>query len=305
MSLPAIALQKYNPLTTIITYDDFDRGACGWLDLTPNFTEPGHMHRATALDKSHWGAPMLSTSTFGLVGTHGSMDGTYSLKLATRPVANPYEEKPAPGSFSHALKRLSMHRTIQRLQMEMWYAYTPEQDRIGLGEKDIRAFGMFFDIQDHEYRWQPGIRYLNSVNGELAQRWQIMQAADVTDKQWAYGREGEWNIRGIDGLWYGERRKDGTADAYSEVPGTHQQLVYNETDDKINWLYLRLLVDFAKREYIEFQSMDRVYSLRAQKPTLTRPYARIEGLLNPIIWLENDTNRRCFLNIDSVVISMD
>lgn len=300
-----LALQRFNPLSTILTFDDFDRGACGWLDLTPNFTELGHRHRPTALDKSRWGAPMLSSSTFGYVGTHGSMDGTYSLKLATKPVAARYEDKPVPGSFSHALKRISMHRPIERLQLEMWYAYTPEQDRVGMGEKDIRAFGMFFDIQDHEHRWQPGIRYLNSVNGEMAQRWQVMEAADVSDVAWAYGREGEWNIRGIDGLWYGERRPDGTLDAFSEVPGGQQQLCYNESDDKINWLYLRLLVDFANRRYVEFQSMDRVFDLSSATPTLTRPYARIEGLINPIVWLENDADRRVFLNIDSVVVSID
>jgi hypothetical protein len=139
----------------------------------------------------------------------------------------------------------------------------------------------------------------------MAQRWQIMKAAEVTDQQWAYGREGEWNIRGIDGLWYGERRVDGTTDAFEEVPDSTQQLVYNESDDKINWMYMRLLVDFKNRQYIEFQSMDRTFDLRGIEPTLTTPYARIEGLINPVIWIENDADRRIFMNVDSVVISVD
>lgn len=300
-----IALQKFSPLGTIIAYDDFDNGGCGWVDLTPNFTEPGFKHRETILDKSRWGAPMLSTNTFGYVGTHGSMNGTYSLKLATKPVANKYEEKPAPGSFSHAIKRLSMHKPYKRLQIEMWYSYTPEQDRTGMGDRDIRAFGAFFDIQDHEYRWQAGVRYLNAVNGDMAQRWQAMAAADVTDQQWAYGREGEWNIRGVDGLWYGERRPDGTLDAFAEFDDSSQQLVYNESDDKVNWMYLRLLVDFENRRYLEFQSMDRTFDISHIEPTLTKPYARIEGLVNPVIWVENDADRRIFMNVDSVVISVD
>ena len=90
-------LGRFSPLETVVLYDDFDRGTCGWLDLTPNFTEEGFLPRATALDKSRWGPPMLSTATFGYVGTHGSLDGVYSLKLATRPVANRYEDKPQPG----------------------------------------------------------------------------------------------------------------------------------------------------------------------------------------------------------------
>lgn len=296
----------FNPLSTIVTYDDFDRGACGWMDLTPNFTEPGFTHRPTVLDKSRWGAPMLSTSTYSYVGTGGSMHGTYSMKLATKPVAAPYQNKPAVGSFSHAIKRLSMFRPINRLQFEMWYTYTPEQDRHAIGERDIRAFGFLFDIQDTNSRWMAGVRYLNSVNSELAQRWQTMSASEVSDVEWAYGREGEWNIRGIDGQWYGRRFPDGSLDAAKDVPDGGQQLCYNESDDKVNWLYLRLLIDFKQRRYLELQSMNQTFDLaQAGQPTVTRPYARIQGLVNPILWIENDSDRRSFMYIDSAVVSID
>ena len=30
-------LGRFSPLSTILCYDDFDRGLCGWLDLKPNF----------------------------------------------------------------------------------------------------------------------------------------------------------------------------------------------------------------------------------------------------------------------------
>src|SRR5690606_35845224 len=113
---------RFKPLPEIVTYDDFDRGARGWLDLTPNFTEPGFQTRTTILDKAGWGAPMLSTATFFYVGTHGSMDGTYSLKLATKPVAAPYTSPPKPGSMSHAIKRLSRYRDWKQIQFEMFYA---------------------------------------------------------------------------------------------------------------------------------------------------------------------------------------
>lgn len=298
-------LSKYKPLNTILCYDDFDHGANGWVDLTPNFTLPGFNARESIIDKTNWGPTMLSTTTFSYVGTHGSMNGLYSLKLTTRPVAARHEEPPVAGSMGHAIKRLSTHTARGLTQFEMWYAYKPEQDRIGLGPKDVRAFGVFFDIQDDEYRYFVGARYINSANGELQHRWQIMQAEDVTDEEWAYGTAGDWCIRGIDPIWYGRRTSDGGADGYIDVPDGHQELCYNESDDKINWLYLRLVVDLGKREYVELQSADRTFDLRGTKPTLTRRYARIDGLLNPSVWIEADTDRRAFLYVDSVVVSVD
>lgn len=300
---PAGVPARFRPLEEVIAFDDFDHGANGWLDLTPNFTEEGFQTRATVLDKARWGAPMLSTATFYYVGTHGSMDGTYSLKLATKPVAAPYTELPKPGSMSHAIKRLSRYRDWRTLQIEAFYAYTPEQDRIAIGEKDIRAFGVLFDLQDDTHRYFPGVRYLNAVDGELVQNWQISRTADVTDEEWAYGTPGEWNKRGIDPFWYGRRFADGGGDAWEFVEGGQQQLIYNESDDKINWLYLRLQVDLERREYVELQSGRRTFDLRGIPFSLADPYARIRDLVNPVIWIETDTDRRVFLFVDAVLIS--
>src|SRR3546814_4419484 len=91
--------------------------------------------------------------------------------------------------LSHAIKRMTTHRKPGLVQMEAWYAYTPEQDRWGLSEKDIRAFGICFDMQDDRSRNFVGLRYLNSVNGEMKKQWQYMNAADVTDEEWAYRSE--------------------------------------------------------------------------------------------------------------------
>lgn len=305
LSKPTLFVGQYQPLSRVICDDDFDRGYCGWLDLTPNFTLEKFGARTSIIDKTQWGPIMLSSATFGYVGTHGSMNGTYSLKLATRPVAAPYEEPPRPGSMSHAIKRLSVNGPKGLRQIEMWYAYTPEQDRIGLSEQSIRAFGVFCDVQDEEHRYFLGARYLNSVNGNLKQQWQYMQSSEVTDEQWAYGTSGDWCKRGVDPMWYGRRNSDGSTDGFQFVPGGRQQLCYNESDDKINWLYLRLLFDTAKREYVELQSGDQVFDLRGQRPTFVAPYARIRGLFNPGIWVEADEQRRVFLFVDSVVISSD
>lgn len=296
-------LGQFQPLKRVVSHDDFDRGMCGWLDLTPNFTLENFSARKSIVDKAQWGPIMLSSATFGYVGTHGSMAGTYSLKLATRPVAAPYQEPPKAGSMSHAIKRLSVNGPKGLKQIEMWYAYTPEQDRIGLSEQAIRAFGVFCDVQDEEHRYFIGARYLNSVDGEMKQRWQYMQTGDVTDQQWAYGTDGDWCKRGVDPQWYGRRYGDGSTDGFQFVPDGHQQLCYNESDDKINWLYLRLTFDTAKREYVELQSGDRVFNLRGIKPTYVPSYARIRGLFNPGIWVEADEQRRVFMFVDSVVVS--
>ncbi|HEY8561626.1 MAG TPA: DUF6772 family protein [Pyrinomonadaceae bacterium] len=299
-------LSKYNPLETILCYDDFDRGACGWTDLTPNFTLENFDARPSIIDKAKWGPPMLSTATYSYVGTHGSMDGLYSLKLATKPVAAKYTEVPLPGSMGHAIKRISRHKSFSKLQFEMWYAYTPEQDRNGLSEQSIRAFGAFFDYQDPNSRSHIGVRYLNSVDGELKQRWQCFQMADgVTDKDWGYGSDIEWARAGVDAMWYGRRYPDGRTDGFTDIAGGEQQLCYNEADDKINWLYLRFLVDVEKREYIEMQSGDKIIPMRGYAPTKCERYARIDGLLNPSVWIETDTDRSVFLYVDSVVVSVE
>ncbi|MES2416669.1 MAG: DUF6772 family protein [Bacteroidota bacterium] len=297
-------LSKFRPLDKIICYDDFDKGMNGWLDLHPNYVgKDFNTLRYSHVDKTQWGPIMLSSASFRLVGTHGSMDGTYSLKLATRPAANSYTEAPAPGSLSHGIKRLTTHLPKGQRQFEMWYAYTPEQDRQGLSEQAMRAFGCFFDIQDDDYRYFIGARYLNAVNGEMVRKWQIFQAKDTSDLEWAYGIEDDWCKHGIDAMWYGERYNDGSTDGFAWIPDGYQDLCYNESDDKINWGYLRLLIDTEKREYVELQSGSKTFDLRGIKPTLTAPYARIKGLFNPSIWVENDTDRRVFLFVDSIVIS--
>ena len=275
------------------------------MDLKPNHTQADYRPLKSIIDKTRWGPGMLSTASFGYAGTHGSMNGIYSYKLTTRPVAARYEEPPVAGSLGVAVKRLSFHRPASRWQMEMWYAYTPEQDRLGLGEKDIRAFGMFFDVQDDTTRYQPGIRYVNSVNGELRQQWQVVKPKPMSDREWGYGSEVEWAKWGLDSVWYGPRHPDGRADAYEFIDGGRQQLCYNETDDKINWLYLRLLFDAEKHEYIEMQSGDRVIDLSGIKIACCDPYARIRGLVNPLIWVEGDSDRSVFFYVDSVVISQD
>ena len=85
---------------------------------------------------------------------------------------------------------------------------------------------------------------------------QIVDASEGTDKDWAFGLDGDWCVRGVDPWWFGRRYPDGSHDGFQWVPDGHQKLVYNETDCKLNWQYMRLLVDTQKREYAEMQCQD-------------------------------------------------
>ena len=89
------------------------------------------------------------------------------------------------------------------------------------------------------------------------------------------------------------------------MPGGEQDLLYNESPDKLNWLYLRLTVDVKKREYIELQSMDKVFDLRGIQPTLCERYDSIDNLINPIFFVETDANRSVHLYLDSIVYSTE
>ena len=84
-------------------------------------------------------------------------------------------------------------------------------------------FGAFFDYQDVNSRSHIGVRYLNSVDGELKQRWQCFQMADgVTDKDWGYGSDIEWARAGVDAMWYGRRYQDGRTDGFTDIAGGEQ-----------------------------------------------------------------------------------
>lgn len=299
-------LSRFRPLDNVIVFDDFDAGFNGWMDLTPNYVYDDYDSFPSVVDLSSWAPTMLSSAPMRFAASHGSMEGTYSLKLTTAPHAAPHTQPPADGSMGIALKRLSRYGNPRLIQIEAWYSYTVTQDRPGHGEEAIRAFGFYFDIQDSEYRYMPGVRYLNSMDGELVKRWQYWKLSEgVTPEQWSFGVENPWCRPGIDNLWYGQRYTDGSSDGYQWVPDGQQDLLYNESPDKVNWLYFRLTVDVEKRQYVELQSMDKIFDLRSISPTLVSRYGSIDNLINPIFYVETDTDRSVNLFLDSVVYSTE
>lgn len=299
-------LERFCPLDRVITFDDFDKGYNGWLDLTLNYVREDFEGFESAVDLDHWAPTMLSSASMRFASSAGSMEGNYSLKLTTAPTGAAHTMPPAPGAMGLAIKRLSRFGNPSQIQIETWYSYTSEQDREGIGEEDIRAFGFFFDVQDEEYRYMPGVRYVNSLGGKLVKRWQYFQVSPgVTEEQWNFGVKNGWCKPGIDSQWYGRRMVDGSADGFQWVEGGEQDLIYNESPEKLNWLYMRLTVDIAKREYVELQSMDQVFDLRGIVPTTVPGYKSINNLINPVFFVETDTNRSVHLFLDSVVYSTD
>jgi hypothetical protein len=303
----------YQPLEEVVCFDDFDNGLNGWMTLTPNFRQDVFDYFPSQRRHIDWGNPMLSNATFPYAGTHGSRHGTYSMKIATRPVAARARELPVAGSLGIGMKRLTIPKR-QLLRIEMYFVFKPEQDRPGMGDTDVRAFGFTWDVQDSERRYFPGFRYVNAADGKMQQRWQYLRASEGSDEDWGEmgtsaisdngkGEERVFIKRGLGSEHLGRRDDHGGGDGFVDIPGGQQELCYNETPDKLNWQYLAFTIDLWQREYVELHAVDRVFDLHGLGPNLVDPYPRISQLLNPLIWIESDTNRRVFLFVDSVLIS--
>jgi len=302
MTAPAYS-GYFEPLPRILAADDFDHGPSGWLDLRPNFVRPGFAVHDDIVDLQHWGSVMISSATFPFAGSHGSATGTYSLRLATRSPAAAADQPPAGGSMSLAIKRLSRPAEARLLRVEALFAYTTDQDRPGFAIDAMRAFGLMIDLQDDDHRFMPGIRYVNATDGVPRRQWQFYSRTDSDDAAWNYGRPG-WHRAGIDPQWFGMRQPDGSTAATTWFDGEPQPLIYNETDDKINWMPLSLTIDLAERRYAGFRCGPRSYTFPdGAGPTLADPYENIGQLINPVFFVEADTDRRVNLYLDSVLIS--
>ena len=73
-------LSRFDPLPRIICLDDFDRGLCGWTQLVGNYET--RSTDAARLRPAH--PAQLSTLPNWDFGSHGGVDGSYALKIATR-----------------------------------------------------------------------------------------------------------------------------------------------------------------------------------------------------------------------------
>lgn len=275
-------LSRFDPLSRIIAYDDFDNGAQGWTPLVGNYE-----HTLDSMLPEYWDlrGPMISNVTVWDTGTDGSMMGNYALKLATRAKES---------SLAVALKRLTF-RHLGPIRLEAYFNFKPEASELILSETDVRAVGFLFDLQDvdtkqdNPMRVMPHLRYLNALDGEPVNRWQTKsQREPFLD----VGDTGK--IRSHFHL---------APEGWEDLPGGHQRLCYNEIPTKQNWYYMRIDFDLASMNFLEFQCNDRVYDMAGVEPMRIPAMANLWCMLNLVFFVETDCDKRAFLYLDSVMIS--
>lgn len=269
-------LSRFDPLSRIMFYDDFNHGMSGWTILTGNYTgslrnmHPGYRQ---------FTPPMLSNLTQWDGGTHGGLSGSYALKLATRPNA---------GAQTVSLKRLTYPKACT-MQVEAFFTFKPEATELELSDHDVRSFGFVLDIQNAQYRVLPQIRYLNALDGALANRWQYKPRTREFD---------DVGDRTVTLYHYGEEN-------WVDIPGGSQTLCYNEIPTKINWHYFRLGFDIRTLRYTELQCNDLVLDLSGLETLKFDAMPNLSNLFNIIPFVETDSGKRAFLYFDSILLSGD
>jgi hypothetical protein len=296
-------LSRFSPLERILHVDDFNVGQHGWQGYFPDYDgwddyagryepvdsvrqaiEQSRRDSALRIDRKlplgPRGLPMLSSLTSWDVGSAGALTGTYALKIPTLPQA---------GSKVFAQKRLGSPWR-GKFRVETWFCFKAEPADFRLGETDIRALYLTFDVMDLHHirdqgqaprRWWPALRYHNTENGKLVQRWQAnVGATGVKDGAWEYLADG------------------------------HQELGFNRAATKYQWNYLRFTFDLARYEYVDFHCHGKEFDVRGRTHAPNPPLPgwrastdKCPGLIGTGFGIEAATDKRCFLYLDAVVVS--
>ena len=270
-----VGLSRFDPLDRLLYYTDFGDGHGGFTETIGNYE--GTLD--TILPGMDFRPPMLSNYTMWDTGTAGSMQGSYSLKLATRPLA---------GSVTAATKRLTW-RTLGKVRLECFFGIKSEATEMILTETDVRAFGILFDLQSGDRRLLPRLRYLNAEHGKLVGQWQIK-----TDHPKKHAIGGSGKTASISHY---------APVGYTAIPGARQELCQNELPTKMNWHYLAATFDLAAMRFTEVRCNDCVYDPSGIAPFELPVWPNLRGLLNTIFFVETAVDKRAFLYLDSVCFS--
>ncbi|MFI5012804.1 MAG: DUF6772 family protein [Hyphomicrobiales bacterium] len=276
-------LSRFDPLPRIIAFDDFDRGFCGWTQLVGNYEHsldvmlPGYAQHSAA---------MLSSCTAWEFGSHGGFDGTYSLKVATRP---------RRGAQNVAIKRLTFRRRGP-IRLEFYFTFKPEASELRLSETDVRSVGFLYDLQSGDQdadalRIMPHMRFLNALAGEHVQKWQFKR------------RTTPFKPLGNDNKTVTHYHL--SPEDWEDLPGGEQRLCYNEIPTKINWHYAAFDFDLETWRATHFRCNDRVFDVAASEPIRIPGMRNLWCMLNLAFFAETDTDKRAFFYIDSVCLSGD
>ncbi len=296
------ALSKFNPLSRILAYDDFNSGTHGWVELIGNHDGYGNLDTVDDHMRD-FRPPQLSSCNFFDVGTHGALTGTYALKVATRPER---------GHTGVAIRRLTMAgRGLVQFETHLAYkaeAASAENGAANLAgaeqwdgnyhpsENQFGAFTVATDICDG-VRYHCVARYLNTdVDNNPRRQWVYPVVPEPTPREHF---EGKVKL---------PRTADFTApDPDDWKPFTEaQELCYNEVPTKVNWHYLRWIIDTRTRKNVELQVNDEVFDMRdVPVPAYTERYDSLQNLLNFYVSVRTHTDVRNFLYLDSVLVSVD
>jgi len=288
---------RYNPLPRVLFYDDFDEGLNGWAELVSNHAgdlsnlRPG-MHDLRPAQ--------LSNCTFFDIGSHGSVEGNYALKLATRAQA---------GAQAALIKRMTF---VQKglVQLETYFTFKAEQTSAdpeilkawdGNEDPSERQFGDFTISNDvcedgGKPRYHLALRYSNAgPDGKYIRGWFYKTALHPTTKIALSGGEN-----------HGDDFHVRSEDDWVPIPGGEQEMCFNETATKVNWHYLRWQFDTKNRRNVELQVNNHVMDLTSiPVPTYDHEYRGLSNLLNFLFDVRTRVPVRNFLYLDSVVVSVD
>jgi hypothetical protein len=283
MQLSNPRLSRFDPLPRIISLDEFSRGHCGWSQLVGNYEDdldtmlPGYAQHSSA---------MLSTLAHWDAGSHGGMDSSYALKIAT---------KPNPGARNVAIKRFTF-RKRGPIRFEVYFTFKPEATELKLSETDVRSVGLLFDLQggdrdEDAERVMPHIRFLNASDGQHVQKWQYKRQ---TTELKPIGTDNKT-------ISHDHLANEGWVD----MPGGAQRLCYNEIPTKVNWSYLRFDFDLETMKALSFACNDRSFDISGFESIRMPAMKNLWCMLNFCLFAETDVAKRAFLYVDSVCISGD
>jgi hypothetical protein len=277
------SLSRFDPLPRIISHDDFSRGHCGWSQLVGNYEDdldtmlPGYAQHTSAMISTlgHWDA-----------GSHGGMDSSYALKIATRPRA---------GARNVAIKRHTF-RKRGPIRFEVYFTFKPEASELALSEADVRSIGFVFDLQGGDRdraddRVMPHLRFLNAENGSHVQKWQFKSQAT--------------HFKAIGSADKTVSHDHLAPDGWRDLPDGGQRLCYNEIPTKINWTYLCFDFDLESMKATGFRCNDRIFDMESFESLRIPAMKNLWCMLNFCLFAETDVDKRAFLYVDSVCISGD
>ncbi len=304
----APALERFNPLSRIFFYDDFDQGVNGWCELIGNHNGDLNQVRACMSDLR---PPQLSNLSFWDIGSHGALSGDYALKIATKARAE---------HMAQLIKRTTMAKP-GLIQFETYFTFKAEQRKEEVlqayhGDSSVSTpdvwdgnthpsesdFGEFTFSNDmcigpnSKQRAHCALRYINALpDGSFPKQWYYKTSVQPSTMMVRSGKVKEpKDYHVVD------------PSDWKPIPHSKMDFCYNELPSKVNWHYLRWQFDTSKLKNVMLQVNDMVLDLsEIEVPKFDHAYAGLHNLLNFCVDVRTYKNVRNFMYLDSILVSTD